>query len=335
MNNSAQEIENIIANNLDSNQLLNTTFSENNNDVQATSTIDENKIIDKQDVLQQITQVTLKQQNISTILHKLGYQIVQQVVYTKSNQLAQIEMLKCFHQNNELVYIMLDTNGYLVNTNMQNLNITKISQENNIPLSLKENSIQIMAYDVPGVVFESDEALVLLHREKKTNNLMEKTYHLDNIKDNTNSKFNVYPMVYFSEIQSYPQIVCQNCTSVSAQLTTCIYREYCTRMNEMNKSMINLQQVWASFMKLNHTYQQQLFESIDKLNKYKRENCNPKLEDVINKSLKEKNNMLHDYLSMLYCITEMNSATNQIGFNVFTIEQRLKKLQPLVDTVEF
>lgn len=280
--------------------------------------------------LEKMQQLPLQHNNISNILHKLGYQIVAQVSYEKSD-IPEVEMLKCYHNKNNLMYIMLDVEGYLTN-NSNNITIIKKEDNNDLPISLKESGIQTMSHNVNGLVFETQDALIVLIRNKNQE-IIEQSYILS---EKRPQKFlNIYPIMYFSQLEAYPQVSCEQCNDVSAQLSNSLYKEYCTRFNELHKSLNNLQQVWSSYTKINHSYQRKLFHSLETLHEYKKKPCNDdELKEVIDRSIREKNTMLHDYLSMLHCITELQSNVNHIGYNIFLVEQKLKKIEHNVDKIE-
>jgi hypothetical protein len=281
--------------------------------------------------LQKMKEIPLQHNNISHILQKLDYQIVSQVAYDKST-IPEVEMLKCYHNKNNLMYIMLDVEGYLTNS-INCVNIVKKENSSDLPLSLKESGLHIMSHNVDGLVFETQDALIVIMRDKKQE-IIEQSYILS--EKRTQKYLNIYPLMYFSKIEAYPQVSCEQCNDVSAQLSNSLYKEYCTRFNEMHKSLNNLHQVWESYIKLNHTYQSKLFHSLKTLHEYKKKPCNDDdLKEVIDKSIREKNMMLQDYLSMLHCITELQSSVNQVGYNVYLVEQKLKKNKDRVDKIEY
>lgn len=265
--------------------------------------------------------------NIATFLNDHQYRIISHVIVEGEV----VDMVKASNRHGRLMYLHLDAVGCLPDQGVTKMIIGSIEPYNQLPLAMKDQMITMMDHTLRGIVCEQQDGLALIRRDAH-GDLQEQTYRFASPASPSPSPsaspspspislFMCYPLVNYSDVKAYPQMISEQCADSSDRIQHNLLSHYCCKLSGLNKSITALYELWEHYLMDNRKYIDTLLGRLHELRRHPT-GCDDRL---IREEIARDESLLCQYLNGLNAITSLQGAIDDVGRTIYREKKQLDR----------
>jgi len=269
-------------------------------------------------------QSILDRPDVEVILSSNGYKLVDKVLTTDRGVYV-CEYLKAINSRGQPVYIEADSDSYLKTSGNENA-LNLLSDQSNIPHSVKNGSLECAGTDVCGVVFECQDGVCVVKRCDRTLDPKEVVYaNGDTFSYNDGGV--PYPVIRMSELESCPGQVSAGVDEATDRLIRSVLDSGAESISALSDPLEKIAQHHYKFYESYCKSYQKLLDTIkqvrdiaDNYEKYP-----PTTREEIEKYKVVKKDLIKRY-QLVYHLASMAEELNRRRADIMKLEQDLGQL---------